>query len=296
MNYGQANVDGETEQIGAVEGTHHFSAAGGPHGPIRWHYVTAGPDDGEAIVFLHGNGESWHSWHQQISHFGSRYKIVAIDIKGYGQSDKSDGNWHWENVAEEALALFDQLGLTQFNIVAHDRGAVLADYLAGNHPERVIKYVRMSQLVHIWEPDRSPQANLFADPEKGSEIFRNFYAMRQSKMLKKPISDARRDRLIREFSYPGIAEALPRYFQASSFAEHIEDRVTRLLEQMNFPVLLLYGDDDKGQPVHYYADPKSPAADQFPDARLEWIVGGGHFITIDEPEEITRRIDRFLAE
>lgn len=94
MTIVQTNTDDEIERIGATDAIHKFTRAVGPQGPILWHYVTAGPDDGETIIFLHGNGESWHSWHHQISHFADRFKIVAIDIKGYGQSDKSEGNWH----------------------------------------------------------------------------------------------------------------------------------------------------------------------------------------------------------
>ncbi len=288
--------DGDTETFGNVTVTHRFKTVDGPDGPVLWHYVEAGPQDAEAIVLVHGNGESWYSWHHQIEAFGSRYRIVAFDMKGYGQSDKSDGNYHWEHVSEEALALLDALDLRTFNVAAHDRGAVLMDYLAGNHPERIRRYLRMAQLVHIWEPDGSPQAQWFADPVKGPEIFRDFFEQRMAKMLKKPLSDAHRDRIVREQSFPGIPEAVPRYFRASSFEEQLADRVERLLRKMNFPVLLLYGTEDKGQPMHYYNDPDSPAADQFPNARLEWIEGGGHFTTVDNPEEITRNLGDLLSE
>ena len=102
------NHDGETEACGAVMVTHHFRDAPGAIIPIRWHYIKAGLAGRETIVFLHGNPESWHSWHPQIAHFGARYHIIAPDLKGYGQGDKRPGDWRWENCAEEMLALADR--------------------------------------------------------------------------------------------------------------------------------------------------------------------------------------------
>ena len=93
----QVNQDGEVEIIDGVEIVHHFAEVPGPHGEILWHYVETGPADAdtEVIVFFHGNGESWWSWHPQLVRLSRRFKMVAIDLKGYGQSDKRDGNYHW---------------------------------------------------------------------------------------------------------------------------------------------------------------------------------------------------------
>ena len=192
--------------------------------------------------------------------------------------------------------MIDSLGIGKFNIVAHDRGAVLADYLAGNHPERVLRYLRMAQLIHMWDPRLSPQAEWFADEAKAIEMFENYFEARLGKMLKKPVSEAHKQRLMRETSYPGIGKAISRYFRASSFAEQLYDRVSRLLRKMDFPVLLLFGDQDKGQPVHYYGDPENPAVALFPRARLEWIAGGGHFTTIDNADDITGHLEQLLGE
>ena len=65
-------------------------------------------------------------------------------------------------------------------------------------------------------------------------------------------------------SYPGLPDAVIRYFQSSSFEKERLDRTCRLLRRMNFPVLLLQGDLDEGQPPFYYDDPTNPAVAQFP--------------------------------
>jgi pimeloyl-ACP methyl ester carboxylesterase len=292
------NENGETEVIAGVEVTHHFVDAPGALVPIRWHVVTAGDDGGDAVLFLHGNPESWRAWEPQITAFAGRCRVVAVDLKGYGQSDKRAGDWRWEACAEELNALLGELGLNHISIVAHDRGCVIADYLAGAHPDRVRRYVRMQQICHILNPSNSPQAVYFADPVFGPYMFGDpdyYFRFRLGPMLKNPVPPERIETLLYEMSYPGLAEAVVRYYQSSSFEKERLDRIG-LLQRMTFPVLLLYGDRDDGQPPWYYDHPKLPAVEQFPDARLEWIHGAGHYTNLEKPDEVTGAISRFFAE
>ena len=294
----KGNHHGEVERVGETSVTHFFVEAPGALIPIRWHYVEAGAGNDEIIVFLHGNPESWHSWHPQIEHFASRYRCIAPDLKGYGQGDKRPGDWRWENCAEEMLALLDQIGARRFHIVAHDRGAVLADYLSGNHPERVISYTRMQQICHILLLANSPQSVYFADPIFGPYIYGDpdfYFQFRLLKMLKNPVPAERLEKFKEEMSYEGLPDAVIRYFQSSSFEKERLDRTSRLLRVMTFPVQLLQGDLDDGQPPFYFDHPAQPATALFPDARLVWVQGAGHYTNLEKPEAVTSAIDAFIA-
>lgn len=292
-----ANFDGERQLVGSVEVTHHFDEAPGSIVPIRWHYVTAGDPSGEPLLFLHGNPESWRAWEPQIEYFADSYRVIAVDLKGYGQSDKRPGDWRWENCAEELLALLDQIGVGTVAIVSHDRGTVLADYLAGNHPERVRCYVRMQQVCHIWRAEYSWQANYFADPMFGPYLFGDpdvYFEFRLKAMLKGEVDPERLETLRYEMSYPGVAEAVVRYYQASTFEKERLDRI-RLFPHMRFPVLLLQGSKDDGQPTYYFDHPGLPATACFPAAELQWVDGAGHYTNLENPEAVTEGIAKFLA-
>ena len=63
---------------------------------INWHWAEAG--DGEAVVLLHGIPESWRCWKHQIPKLASQFKVYAIDLKGYGLSDKSEGDYSMNKV------------------------------------------------------------------------------------------------------------------------------------------------------------------------------------------------------
>lgn len=276
--------------------THHFVEAPGAVTPIRWHYVSAGDPAAQTLLFLHGNPESWRAWEPQLEYFSSGYHVVAPDLKGYGQSDKRPGDWRWEVCAEELLALLTALRLDTFTVISHDRGSVLADYLAGGYPDRVRGYVRMQQVCHIWKDEYSWQAHYFADPIFGPYLFGDpdvYFRFRLLDMLKNPVDDERLETIKYEMSYPGLADAVVRYYQASSFEKERVDRI-RLFPRMNFPVLLLQGDQDDGQPTYYFNHPSLPATSCFPDAGLQWVEGAGHYTNLEKPGVVTAQIEQFL--
>lgn len=292
------NFDGQVQKLGALSVTHRFVEAPGALIPIRWHYVETGPADAMPLVFLHGNPESWAVWIEQIKAFGKDYHVIAPDLKGYGQGDKRPGDWRWENCAEEMLAFLHQIGVTRAIVVAHDRGCVLADYMLGNHPDFAIGYMRMQQVCHILEPANSPQGVYFADPIKGPALFGDpdhYFRFRLNKMLKHPVDPAKLDILKAEMSYEGMPHAVIRYFQSSSFEKERLDRTTRLLRNMNFPVQLVQGRLDDGQPPYYYETPGALATDCFPNAKLIWM-DAGHYIGLEKPDELTQIVGHFLQE
>ena len=61
------------------------------HDGLNWHWVEMG--DGPAVVLLHGIPESWHCWHHQIPVLARQFRVIALDMKGYGQSDKAEGDF-----------------------------------------------------------------------------------------------------------------------------------------------------------------------------------------------------------
>jgi len=268
--------------------SHHFAEAAG----LTWHYVEAG--EGEPVVFLHGLPESWYSWHYQLEALSSDYRVIAVDLKGYGQSDKSDGDYSAEQVAEEILALLDVIGLDQFNLVSHDWGSVISDFIAGNHADRILRYVRMEAPVLITDPANHPQFVLFRDQELAArlmgnteEFIRNVYGPRTVQ----PIPEEDMLRIIEEFGRPGVAEAVPRYFRDfGDFGEELRRERAALFAAMDLPVLLLQADSDPAQPPSYYEG----ATDAFPDAELQWVEESGHFTELEQPDQVTKAIHDFL--
>lgn len=124
---------------------------------VTFHYVEAGGRDRECIVFLHGFMDSWRLWRTQLEFFAERYRVVAFDLKGCGESSMNyphglfpDGNgrggdYSLGTQADELATALENIGVRRFNLVTLDLGTIIGDILAGRYAGRVIRYVRCQQ-------------------------------------------------------------------------------------------------------------------------------------------------------
>ena len=145
-----ADKEADVETLDRVNFTHHFVEAPGDDECVSWHYVECG--QGEPIVFLHGIPDSWFQWHHQMAALSKTNRCIAIDLKGYGQSETGPGEYRHERVADQLWAMLQEIGLTQFNLVTHDRGTVQADFIAAKYPSAVLRYGRGEQRLYHFNP------------------------------------------------------------------------------------------------------------------------------------------------
>ena len=291
----EPDTDGSTEELNGVVFTHHFTSAPGDYEKVDWHYVTCGKENGTPILFLHGVPDSWFQWNQQMAALASKYFCVAVDLKGYGQSEKSAGDYRHEGAAEQLFALLQQIGVGRFFLASHDRGTVQADFIVANHPYNVLGYARGEQHLYHFNPATAQQGEAFRDaPYTGMmEDPKRLVVLAYTWMVKSAVPDAEIARSIQEFSYPGITHTVPRYFNSSTFRQEWIERRTRLLSQWRCPVLIMQGYDSRTQPREFFENAK----DYIPNARdvgLEYIPGG-HFWALESPQETVNGIKRLLT-
>lgn len=110
--------------------THRYAIVNG----VRLHYVTAGK--GRMILFLHGFPEFWYAWKNQLAEFGTTYRVVAPDMRGYNLSEKpaSVDDYRLSILVEDVKALADHLKAKPFILVGHDWGGVVAWAFALTYP------------------------------------------------------------------------------------------------------------------------------------------------------------------
>ncbi|KAI1269811.1 alpha/beta hydrolase [Xylariaceae sp. FL1019] len=286
--------DGATEIIKGITFTHHFVTAPGDYEHIRWHYVTCGRRDGLPIVFLHGVPDSWYQWHSQMAALSVDYFCISVDLKGYGQSDKTPGNYTHEGVSEQLYTLLMQIGLEKFYLVSHDRGTCQADFITANHPDVVIGYARGEQHLYHFNPILAPQEAMFRNaPWTGiMKDPKRFILWGYTWIAKLPIPDEVIARVIQEFSYDGITAAVPRYFNSSTFRQEWLTRRNRLLQAWKCPVMIMQGYESPTQPREFYENAREyiPNAS---DVRVRYMKGG-HYWTHEDPEGTTDAIRDML--
>ncbi len=101
---------------------------------------------GPALLLLHGHPQTHVLWHRVAPQLAQRYRVIAADLRGYGDSSKPLGlpdhsNYSKRSMAADQVALMRSLGHQQFSLVAHDRGARVAHRLAMDHAPCVQRMV-----------------------------------------------------------------------------------------------------------------------------------------------------------
>ena len=104
-------------------------------GELRLHAVIGG--EGPPLLLVQGWPETWYAWRLLMPALARDFKVIAVDQRGIGLSDKPAGGYDTGTLAGDLVALMDALGHQRFAVVGHDTGFAISYALAADHPDRV---------------------------------------------------------------------------------------------------------------------------------------------------------------
>lgn len=97
--------------------------------------------EGQALVLLHMNPRSSDEFRELIPIFAQKYRVIAMDLMGFGDSDKPPRIYSIADYAKTIIALLDELGIEKANILGNHTGAYIAAEVAAEYPQRVKKII-----------------------------------------------------------------------------------------------------------------------------------------------------------
>ncbi len=115
---------------------------------IRLHIAEAG--QGEPLLLLHGWPQHWYMWRHLLPEFATHYRVLCLDMRGFGWSDAPKSGYEKEQLATDIIVLLDTLGLERVRLIGHDWGGWLGFLLCLRHPERVQQFVALN-IPHPWQ-------------------------------------------------------------------------------------------------------------------------------------------------
>ena len=149
---------------------------------IKVFYREAGPNDAPTILLLHGFPTAGHMFRDLIPQLADRFRLVAPDLPGFGQSDmpaRSAFIYTFENIANVIDRFTEVIGLHRFAIYVFDYGAPVGFRLAVRHPDRLTAIISQNGnayeegLSEGWNPIRT----YWQDPSPPNrEVLRSFLA------------------------------------------------------------------------------------------------------------------------
>lgn len=106
---------------------------------IRLHYVEGGA--GMPLICLPGWPQTWYSYQPIAVELAKTYRVLIVDIRGMGSSEKPQSGYDKKSMATDILALLQQLGLEKVHIMGHDIGGMVAMSFAFNYPQFTQKLI-----------------------------------------------------------------------------------------------------------------------------------------------------------
>lgn len=253
----------------------------------RVHYVDRG--EGPAVVLLHGFGGSTFSFRHQIAGLERDHRVVAIDLKGYGYSERrSDtGLSHIDQVRMLRLLLI-RLGIERAAFVGHSMGGAVAQRFAATHPEMVEALVliastagdeRNVRRMPLPRGPLRPALPLLGGIAAGRLLALGFHDRTK-------LTPEIRDAYLRPTRIRGSMEGLLGIIRDSRNDGPVD------LSAITAPVLLLAGEGDRVVPL----DAAQRLQERLPRARLRVVPESAHLLHEERPDECNDAILSFLRE
>lgn len=256
----------------------------------RVRYLDTG-GEGEPVVMIHGFASSLETWDAVRPAIEKNRRIISMDLKGFGWTDRPEGDYSPEAQARLVLGLMTQRGVDRATIVAHSWGASVALAVALMSPERVQRmalydaWVYEAQLPPFFHWSRAPGVGeaLFSlyYPERADE--RMSLAFYDRSLVSEPLVEAVEAALER----PGTLAAALAAVRGQRYAQ-VEGRYRTVKQK----VLLLWGREDLVTPLSY----GERLAHDLPGSRLIVYPTCGHFPMLEAVAASNRDLLAFLEE
>jgi 3-oxoadipate enol-lactonase len=245
--------------------------------------------DGELVLLLHGVGGNRQNWRDNIADLATRFKVVAWDARGWGDSDDYEGPLSLADMSDDIGRVLDHFGADKAHLIGLSMGGRNAMHFATTNPERLLSLVLCDTLIGF---------SIWSD-EKKADFVR-----------------ARKERLLNGFEPADIADPIARSLVSPTASEDAIEQLTdsfRRLHKLMYikaiemlvrepdqsdlhaikaPTLVLVGEDDPITPI----SEARQIADGIPEARFTIVPGAGHLLNIEKAEYFNALVLEFLSQ
>lgn len=267
-------------------------------------YREAGPADAPVVLLLHGFPTSSHMYRNLIPYLADRFRVIAPDLPGYGQSDAPDRaqfSYTFDNAAKVVGQLLTKLGITKYAVNVFDYGAPTAWRLALANPDAITALVVQNGNAYDEGLDNefwAPIKRYWAEPNQANrDALRPLVTLETTKFQYTDgmanASQISPDNWVADqagLDRPGNDEIQLDYFLDYGTNPGLYPAVQDWLRAKQPPTLVVWGEND----VIFPAEGAHPYKRDLKDIEFH-LFNSGHFLLEDRADEVFPLIHDFLA-
>jgi pimeloyl-ACP methyl ester carboxylesterase len=257
----------------------------------------------DVVLCLHGWPQHWYEWRALMPALADRHRVIALDQRGFGWSEATPRGYEKEELASDALAVLDALGLERVKLVGHDWGGWIGFQLALRAPERIDRYLalnilppfveRRATVPHLW---RFWYQWLVASPFLGERLHTKGALVPKvlvGASVRREVWDAATIAIFADrFRIPERARAAVQMYRTFSLREAPRIFAGRYRgARLEVPTRVLFGTGDPALRPEAMAGWRRHAADM----ELELVDGCGHFTADEAPYLVAARAREFFS-
>jgi pimeloyl-ACP methyl ester carboxylesterase len=243
------------------------------------------------VVLVHGFASSLDVWATVAPSLARTHRVVALDLKGFGWTDRPEGDYSPDAQAKLVLRLLEQRGVSRSAIVAHSWGSSVALAATLQAPERVTKIALYDAWVY---EDQLPTFFHWARAGGvGEALFGLYYKQRADERMalaffdKKYVTERLVESVEEQLDRPGTVAAALAAVRGQDYSD-----AERRYRGVDKPTLLMWGREDLVTPLKY----GERLSRDLPHAKLVTYPRCGHFPMIEAVGASNRELVAFLAE
>ena len=264
---------------------------------LKMHYLVAG-DRGSPVILLHGYAQNSHMWRPLMKELGKTHRVIAPDLRGFGDTTKAESGYDKKTMAQDVHALARSLGIEKAGVAGHDIGLMVAYAYAVQYPAEVDRIALLDAFI----PGVGDTTNLFLLKDlwhfhfygptplalvKGRErIYFEHFWNDFAADGRKSVSEVDRRFYARKYAEPGAMKAGMEVFRA--FDQDAKDNAQFAMTKLAMPMLVLGGEKSGGD---FLISQARLIADNV-DGVI--IRGSGHWLIDEAPDQVIPRLVAFF--
>ncbi len=240
--------------------------------------------DGPALIFSHGFLMDRTMFDAQVEAFGTDYRCVRWDERGFGETPANGSFTYWDS-ADDAIALMDHLGIDSAVLLGMSQGGFLSLRAALRYPDRVKAIVLIDSGVHVDPP----------------EVLEGYGQLMSHWMSDEPLGEVGETIAGLIINEPELSkqwidiwESRDRYslkYPAETLLTR--DDITDRVAEIKCPVLMVHGEEDQAIPI----ETAEVLSELIPDCRgLVRVPGAAHAANMTHPSIVNPAIGQFLKD
>lgn len=262
---------------------------------IKLHYLEEG--SGKTVLLFHGWPTSSFLWRKVIGEIAKKNRVIAIDLPGFGLSDKPlDASYSFRFYSKILDSFLAALKIDKLSLAIHDLGGPIGLYWACNNLERVEKLAFLNTIVY---PELSWAVVAFVMACKlpiVSSILASPWGLKMS--MKVGICDSSQltEEAIKGYQEPFQSQISRRVLLKTGYSLHPKglEEIAQKLPSLKIPIQILYGDGDRILPD--VAKTMQRVQKDLPQAKVKVLNNCGHFLQEEQPKEVAEVLSNFFGQ